>query len=339
MLKAAVVGATGYAGEELVKILLRHPDCEISHICAKVEKPQKFSEIFPWAKGCMDLECNNLDVNKLKKEADVVFLALPHKTSMDVVPELLKANKVVIDLSADYRLSDVSEYEKWYSSHKDTTNLKNAVYGLPELYRDKIKKTKFVANPGCYPTSVILGLAPLLEKDMVDTDSIIIDSKSGVTGAGRNPSLALHFCEVNENFKAYKINKHQHMPEMNQELSKVAGKKLSVVFVPHLLPINRGRLSTIYTQTSSKKTPTSTEVINIYNKFYKDEKFVRIKKDGEFPQIKDVQNRNFCDIGVTVDGNKIIIISVIDNLVKGASGQAVQNMNIIFGFKETAGLL
>jgi len=338
MVKVAVVGATGYAGEELIKILLRHPDCKISHVCAKVDKAQKFSEFFPWAVGCLDLVCDNLDINVLKKEADVIFLALPHKTSMDVVPELIKANKIVIDLSADYRLSDVAEYQKWYSAHKDIENLKKAVYGLPELYRDKIKKAKFIANPGCYPTSVILGLAPLLKNKLIDISSIIIDSKSGTTGAGRNPSMGLHFCEVNENFKAYKINKHQHMPEMDQELSKLAGKKLNVVFVPHLLPVNRGILSTIYTVVEGRQV-TSSQIVDMYKKFYKDEKFVRVKNDGEFPQIKDVQHMNFCDIGISVDSNRIIIVSAIDNLVKGAAGQAVQNMNIISGFKETAGLL
>jgi N-acetyl-gamma-glutamyl-phosphate reductase len=342
VLKVSVVGATGYAGEELIRILLGHPGCKIDYICAKVEKPQRFSEIFPWAKGRLDLVCANLDLNRLKnnKDVDAVFLALPHKTSMEIAPALLKANKTVIDLSADYRLSDIVEYEIWYGLiHKDTENLKKAVYGLPELNRSKIKKAALIANPGCYPTGVILALAPILKKKWIKLNSIIIDSKSGTSGAGRNPSLGLHFCEVNENFKAYKVNQHQHMPEINQELSKIAGEKVNVVFVPYLLPLSRGILSTIYVEVHPSAKIQNLKITKLYKDFYKGEPFVRIKDETGLPQLKDVVGTNFCDIGIKATSDRLIIVSAIDNLVKGAAGQAVQNMNIIFGFKETEGLI
>lgn len=331
MVNVAVVGATGYAGEELIKILLKHSGCSITYICAKIDKPQEF----------YGFVCDNIDMNALEKNADIVFLALPHKTSMDFVPTLLKAGKTVIDLSADYRLKDKTVYEKWYATqHKDAANLKDAVYGLPELYREKIKSAKFIANPGCYPTAAILPLAPLLKNKLCDTGGIIIDTKSGYSGAGRKSPDDPFWRDIKDNFKAYKIDSHQHSPEINQELSRIAGEKIKVIFVPHLLPIERGILETIYVRVTGAQA-TSDKLIDLYRKFYKNEPFVRIKSEGEFPQLRDVQNTNFCDIGIKISEDKkfIIIISAIDNLVKGAAGQAVQNMNIICGFKETEGLL
>jgi len=248
----------------------------------------------------------------------------------------LKEKKLVIDLSADYRL-DYDIYKIWYGvEHKDKDNLPIAVYGLPELYYDQIKKAKLVANPGCYPTSAILGAAPMVKEKAVEEDSIIIDSKSGATGAGRRPDIALSFSEVNENLKAYKVNEHQHKPEINKILSQVAGTKIDVVFTPHLIPINRGILSTIYMKLTKRLNTKG--VIDIYNKFYKGKPFVRIYDEGKLPQIRDIVGSNYCDIGVKVAGDKLIVVACIDNLKKGAAGQAVQNMNIMTGLDETEGL-
>jgi N-acetyl-gamma-glutamyl-phosphate reductase len=256
---------------------------------------------------------------------------------MEIVPELLKKGKRVIDLSADYRIKDAGVYEKFYlTKHKDKVNLPQAVYGLPEIYKAKIKSAKFIANPGCYPTAAILGLAPLVGLGIADLNSIIIDAKSGVTGAGRKVAEGFLFSEVNEDFKAYKINVHQHSPEINQELSKLGGKKLEVTFVPHLLPLNRGILETIYVKKVKGKAGNLT---SLYKKFYKDEPFVRVKDEGIFPRIKDVAHTNYCDIGIKEEADQVIIISAIDNLLKGASGQAVQNMNIMLKLPEETALL
>jgi len=256
---------------------------------------------------------------------------------MDIVPSFLKAGKIVIDLSADYRLPP-EVYKIWYGvEHKDKENLSKAVYGLPELYYDAIKKAKLIANPGCYPTSVILGIAPMLKEKAIDLDRVIVDSKSGVTGAGRKPDLALSYCEVNENLKAYKVNEHQHSPEINKILSEVSGKAVNIVFTPHLVPMNRGILSTIYLHLN-KKLDTKL-VLEMYKDFYKGKPFVRISDEGKFPQVKDVVRTNYCNIGLKVTGDTLIVVSCIDNLTKGAAGQAVQNMNIICGFDENEGLL
>jgi N-acetyl-gamma-glutamyl-phosphate reductase len=259
---------------------------------------------------------------------------------MEYVPALLKAGKKVIDLSADYRLKDTKIYEKFYNArHKDKPNLSEAVYGLPEIYRLKIKNAQLIANPGCYPTVSILGLAPLVAFNLVETDSIIIDAKSGITGAGRKLAESFLFSEVNEDFKAYKVNVHQHSPEINQELSKLAGKKISVSFVPHLLPLNRGILATIYVKKIKNKKSKIKNVTNLYKKFYKKEPFIRIRDEGDFPRLKDVVMTNFCDIGIKDNPESIIIIAAIDNLLKGAAGEAVQNMNIMYKFPEYTALL
>lgn len=339
MVKIGIMGATGYAGRELVSILLRHSKVEISLLQAKMDAPSVYSAIFPEFYRRLELICELPNTKKVIKNCELVFLALPHKVSMIFVPELLNAGLKVIDLSADYRL-DAATYKHWYGAeHTDKANIAKAAYGLPELYREKIKKANLIANPGCYPTSAILGLAPLVKEKAAVSSSIIIDSKSGTSGAGRTASLALSFAEVNENFKAYKVNKHQHSPEMNQELSKLAGEAVEVVFTPHLLPINRGILSTMYVK--FPKRLNTKEVIEVYRKFYKDEPFVRVFDEGSSIETKNVSGTNFCDIGVVVDERKsqAIILSAIDNLVKGASGQAVENMNIMCGFEETEALL
>jgi N-acetyl-gamma-glutamyl-phosphate reductase len=340
MLNAAIIGATGYAGEELIDILLRHPEARIRNISAKIDKPKRVSDIFPRFKNRIDLVCSEPDVKQISETCDLVFLALPHTVSMEIVPSLLKPGKKVIDLSADYRLKDTKIYEKFYhTKHKDKLNLSQAVYGLPEIYRAKIKDARLIANPGCYPTASLLALAPLVAFNLIEGNSIIIDAKSGVTGAGRKIAEGFLFSEINEDFKAYKVNIHQHAPEIDQELSKLAGKKLSVTFTPHLLPLNRGILSTIYVKKSKKLKGKSQNLIALYKKFYKKEPFVRIREEGDFPRIKDVVRTNFCDIGIKDDADSIIIICAIDNLLKGASGQAVQNMNIMYKFPEYTALV
>ncbi|MFH1397048.1 MAG: N-acetyl-gamma-glutamyl-phosphate reductase [Candidatus Omnitrophota bacterium] len=339
LINAGIVGATGYAGEILIEMLLKHPNVRISGLYAKIDKPRIISDIFPKFKQKLDLVCKEIDIKEIADKCDLVFLALPHTVSMEVVPRLLSAGKKVIDLSADYRLKSTSVYEEFYKTkHKDKTYLKEAVYGLPEIYRIKIKKAKLIANPGCYPTAAILALAPVLAVNLIEGGSIIIDAKSGVTGAGRKIAEDFLFSEINEDFKAYKINNHQHKPEINQELSRISGKKIEVTFVPHLLPLNRGILETIYINKAQSVKLKAQSLIELYRKFYKNEPFVRIKEAGVFPKLKDVVGTNFCDIAVKDDGDKIIIIAVIDNLLKGASGQALQNMNIMYGLSETTGL-
>jgi N-acetyl-gamma-glutamyl-phosphate reductase len=275
----------------------------------------------------------------VSKSLPVSAKALPHKAAMEVVPTFLKLKKKVIDLSADYRLQDAAEYGKWYEPHMNPELLKQAVYGLPEIRRAKIAKAKLVANPGCYPTSIILGLAPLLSHGMIDTSTIIADSKSGVSGAGRSVKTDNLYCEVNEGFKAYGVGGvHRHIPEIEQELSLIAEKSVTISFTPHLVPMDRGILSTIYA--TPVKNVTTDGLIKLYSDFYKNEGFVRVLPEAQFPSTAYVRGSNFCDIGLTVDQRtgRVIIVSALDNLVKGASGQAVQNMNIICGFPENTGL-
>jgi N-acetyl-gamma-glutamyl-phosphate reductase len=339
MINVAIIGVTGYAGEALIDILLRHPEVRIVNISAKIDTPKKISEVFPKFKNRLDLICTEPDIKKITGQSDLVFLALPHTVSFGIVPELLKAKKRVVDLSADYRLKDTKIYEYFYGvKHKDKLNLKQAVYGLPELYRNEIKNAQLIANPGCYPTVAILALAPLVAMNLIDFDSIIIDAKSGVTGAGRKLAEGFLFSEINEDFKAYKVNTHQHIPEINQVLSKLASNKIRVTFTPHLLPVSKGILTTIYVKKKiGRKHLSNLQVL--YQRFYKKEPFIRIRGEGNFPRLADVVNTNFCDIGIKDFGDKIIVIAAIDNLLKGASGQAVQNMNIMYSFPETTGLL
>ena len=336
MVKVGVVGATGYAGEEVIKILVNHKGVKITELQAVIDKEEIFSSIFPVFKGKVDIMCKKPNPEEMAKNVDIVFLGLPHKISMELVPVFMKAGKTIIDFSADYRL-EPDVYKIWYGvEHKDKENLPKAVYGLPELYYDAIKKAKLIANPGCYPTSVILGIAPMLSNKAIDAKYIIADSKSGVSGAGRKPDLALSFCEVNENLKAYKVNEHQHKPEINKILSEVAKQTIDIVFTPHLIPMNRGILSTIYLRLNRKLDTKG--VVDIYKNFYKGKPFVRISDEGKLPQIRDIVGTNYCDIGVKVTGDTLIVVSCIDNLKKGAAGQAVQNMNIICGFDEKEAL-
>jgi len=337
MTKVAVVGATGYTGEELVDCLHKHPEAEITSLSALVDKEAPFSEMFPRFRKKVDITCENLDVDKVANVCDMVFLALPHTVSMKFAPKFIEKGKKVIDLSADYRLPS-TVYEEWYGvKHMDKEHLVDAVYGLPELNRAAIKDSMLIANPGCYPTSVILALLPVAGMIREAGIAPIVDSKSGATGAGRKASIPLAFGEVDENLKCYKANEHQHMPEMEHVLSLASGGDVKVNFVPHLLPIRRGIMSTIYMP--GKGLSPAKKLIELYNDVYDNEPFVRIRPEGELPQILDVAGTNFCDIGIKVAGGMVIIVSVIDNLLKGASGQAVQNMNIMSGFNEKAGLL
>lgn len=340
MINVGIVGASGYTGEELIDILLKHPQVRISGIFSRSHKGQPISSVFPKFKNRIDLICQDHDIKKIIASCDLVFLALPHTVSMEFVPKLLKAGKRVIDLSADYRLKNAKTYEAYYhTKHLDKANLANAVYGLPELYRPKIRTAKLVANPGCYPTVSILSLAPLVAVEAIDNSSIIIDAKSGVTGAGRKAAESLLSAEVSEDFKAYKVGVHQHTPEIEQELSGLADDKIGVIFTPHLLPVNRGILVTVYVKKGLRTKDKGLSSLELYKRFYKKEPFVRIRKDGDFPRLRDVVNTNFCDIGIREDKKTLIIIAAIDNLLKGASGEAVQNMNIMCGFPEQTALL
>ena len=337
-IRVGVVGATGYTGEELVRILTRHPHVDIVYTSGKEDRESKIQDIFPYLRGKLDLECKAFSAEEAIEKSDLVFLSLPHTVSMQVAPAFLKAKKKVIDVSADYRLKDEKVYEKFYKAqHRDPANLKHAVYGLPELNRERIREASLVANPGCYPTGAILGLLPGVKNGLFDLDTIQIDAKSGVTGAGRKADKSLNFSEVNESFKAYKLFEHQHVPEIDQELSRAAKEEVSVVFVPHLLPVNRGILSTIYVK-PKKKTLTG-DLIAVYSKHYAKEPFVKVCVNGLLPELKHVANTNFCDIGLRVNEKKnlAVIVTAIDNLDKGAAGQAVQNMNIMSGFDEAEG--
>jgi len=349
-IKISVIGSTGYAGKELVKILMNHQKVKLVHLVSSSYAGKNIAEIFPEFLNKLDKKLINFNLDVVSQDSHLVFTALPHTVSMDIVPELLKKGVKVVDLSADYRIKDSAVYQEWYKKELNQISkelLLEAVYGLPEIYLDKIKDASLVANPGCYPTSVILGIAPLLKHHFVEPMGIIIDSKSGTSGAGRKLSLDLHFAECNENFKAYQVVRHNHIPEVEQELSylyfgadnKEQIKRIKVSFTPHLLPINRGILSTCYLSLSGSKK--EEEVLEIYQKYYHKAPFVRIFEPPNLPEIKYVAGTNYCDIGFSIDERmgKIKIISVIDNLLKGAAGQAVQNMNIMSGFPETCGLV
>ena len=339
MLSVAIVGASGYTGLELIRLLNGHPGVAVSCLTSEQSAGKRISEVFPTLRDRCDLLLENLEPVRVAGKAEVIFTALPHKAAMAVIPTFMKLGRKVIDLSADYRLSDPQVYGEWYEPHQDPANLKKAVYGLPEVRRAKIRGAKLVANPGCYPTSIILGLAPLLKKGLIDPAGIIADSASGVTGAGRAAKVESLYCEVNEGFRAYGAGGvHRHTPEIEQELSRIAGCDLKVTFTPHLVPMDRGILSTIY---ATPRSAVDTDgLIELYREHYAGEPFVRVLPKGSLPSTAFVRGSNFCDISPMVDQRtgRVIVVSAIDNLVKGASGQAVQNMNIISGFPETMGL-
>ena len=335
MIRVAIIGASGYTGADAIEILLRHSEAELTYLTALPEECGSVAEIFGQFKGRCKLDVEPLDFDKLTASADVALCCLPHKVSMGFVPKLLKAGLKVIDFSADYRIKDAAVYEKFYQTeHNDPENLKQAVYGIPELYRDKIKGAQLIANPGCFPTTAMLALAPLLKNSLIETDSIIVNSVTGSSGAGKNPSKNFHFPNMNENLFAYGIASHRHMPEMEQIAGELIDGEVTVLFQPHVGSFDRGILSTVYCQPSANVG--EAELTKLFNDFYVSEPFVQITSSA--PMLKDVARTNYCHIFPAVSKNKIVIFSAIDNLVKGASGQAVQNMNIMFALDETLGL-
>jgi len=333
--KEKTQGASGYTGAESIEIILRHSQAELVYLTALPEECGPVEEVFPQFKGRCNLRIEPLDFGKLRGLADAALCCLPHKVSMEFVPKLLDAGLKVIDFSADYRIKDPAVYEKFYEvKHTDTANLARAVFGLPELFREQIKGADLIANPGCYPTGALLAVAPLLKEGLVATDSIIVNAVTGISGAGRNPSDKFHFPNMNENLFAYGIGSHRHMPEMEQIASEIAGSDVRILFQPHAGPFDRGILSTVYCQ--PKGEVGSEKLSALYKDFYDSEPFVQICTDA--PAVKEVAGTNYCHIFTTCVKGKIVVFSAIDNLVKGASGQAIQNMNIIFGLEETLGL-
>ncbi len=340
MLRIGIIGAKGFGGEELIRLLVNHPHVRLTYLSDLVKEPAPITESLPQFAGRVDLNCEPFDAKKAAERCDLAFLALPHTVSMTLAPQLAARGRKIVDLSADYRLHDVAVYAAYYkTSHKDKANLKRAVYGLPELYREKIKKAAFVANPGCYPTAAILGIVPALAAGIVDPQDIIIDAKSGVTGAGKKAGFEFSFTQLDGDFRGYRFIRHQHAPEIDQELSRVAAKKIKVVFCPHLLPVRRGIYETIYLRLKRSAAPE--KIHGLYKKFYKTEPFVRVRGVDVLPQLRHVVETNYCDIGLAVDAGhrRLIVVAAIDNLVKGASGQAVQNMNLMCGFPESSALL
>lgn len=341
MLKVGIIGATGYVGAEILRLLSTRKDIEITTIVSNSFVGQPYSSVYPSLRGVFDMPCDELDIDKVAQKADFFITALPHGVSNDVIPSLLEKGKRVIDHSADFRFRDVAVYEKWYKAvHPAPQLINQAVYGLPELYRDKIKAARLVADPGCYPTCSILGILPALKEKLVSTKGIIIDATSGVSGAGRKSELSYAFCELDENFKAYGVSNHRHTPEIEQELSLIAGEEVLVSFTPHLAPIKRGMLATSYLNLA-KDGVTTQDVHDLYEEFYKDEPFVRVLPVGQLPETKYVAGSNYIDISVVVDQrlNRLIVVSALDNLGKGSASQAIQALNLMAGLNETEGLL
>lgn len=336
MIKTAVIGATGYTGLELVKILSSHPKTKLTSLSAKLDKPQVYiDDEFPELKGKVHIKCTNFLYNKIPKDVNVAFLAVPHTVSLGLVHKFINNGIKVIDLSADFRIKDALLYQKWYKTkHTQLDLLKKAVYGLPELYKNKIKKTDLVANPGCYPTSIILGIAPIATK--IALFPIYINSTTGSSGAGRKPSISLLLSECINNIKPYKVLNHQHQPEIEQELSNLCGKPAKISFVPNLAPLERGIITTIFIKL--KNSSTTNKIINIYKKYYAKSPFVSVLGEGVYPELKNVLHTNNCHIGIKSNKNELVVITAIDNLGKGAAAQAVQNMNIMFNLPETMGL-
>ena len=337
--RVAIAGASGYTGVELLRLLLQHPLTKVVALTAETYANQPIGKVFPSLAGFLDLTCLPLDTAKLAAEAEFVFLGLPHKTSMAVGADLIQRGTRVLDLSADYRLKDAAAYPRWYGiEHVAPHLLKEAAYGLPELHRAEIADARLVAVPGCYPTGAVLGLAPLIAEGLVDPDSVLIDAISGVSGAGRKAELPYHYSEANENLKAYSVGSHRHTPEIEQELSRLAGREVTVSFTPHLAPLTRGILTTITASLQSWRS--ATDLLSLFRSFYREAPFVRVLPEGQLPETKQVLHSNFCDVGLVSDARtgRVIVVTAIDNLVKGASGQAVQCFNLMAGLDERAGL-
>ncbi len=339
MIRVGILGVTGYAGIELLRLLCGHPEAKVTYLGTSSNAGTPISELYPNFKGICDMKLREVDIPKIAEECDLVFTSLPHGASDKIIGELYNAELKVIDLSGDYRYDDPAVYEKWYkTTHSNKELLKKSVYGMCELYREKIKKADLIGNPGCYTTASILGAAPLIKSGFVSTDNIIIDAKSGVTGAGRGLAIDYHFCECTENTKAYKIATHRHTSEIEQEYSKLAGQEVEVSFTPHLIPQKRGIYATIYMNLTDNYT--DAQLLEAYRVFYAGCPFVRIYDEGKIPESNHVNGSNFIDIGLKVDKRlkRVVVISAIDNLIKGAAGQAIQNMNLMFGLSEKTGL-
>ena len=347
--RVAVAGASGYTGAELVRLLSQHPHVQLTAVTSEKSAGAAISAVYPHLQGIVPLSFEALAPEALTERADVLFLALPHTKSMDPVASGLKAGKRVVDLSADFRLKDPGTYETWYqTAHAHPQLIKDAVYGLPELHRSAIKQTRLVASPGCYPTAAILQLAPLIAHGLVAADSIVIDAKSGISGAGRSPALPYHFPEAHESLEPYKIGQHRHIPEIEQELTGLVGTRtqatrgevapVTVAFTPHLVPMNRGILSTAYAR--MKGQIDIAELRTLYRDFYKGERFVRLL-EGAMPNPRHVRGANYCDIAVHLDRRAgwVVTVAAIDNLIKGAAGQAIQAMNLMLGYPEETGLV
>ncbi len=340
MTKIGIVGASGYSGSELLRFLVNHQGgLKIELATSETYAGQRVDHVLPHLRDFIDLEFEPLDINSLKERVDVVVLAVPHKVAMTYAPQILSQGLRVVDFSADYRLRDVQTYSDWYHvEHTSPELIQDAVYGLPELYREKIREANLVANPGCYPSSAILATMPLLNNRLIDLDSIIVDSKSGISGAGPKPKDTTHYPNRESNLIAYNIGKHRHTPEIEQELSTVAGEKVSITFTPHLVPMTRGILSTVYARLSK---PLDTEnLLEIYTTFYENEPFIRVLDKEIYPQTKSVLGSNYCDVGIEVDERtqRVVAMAALDNLGKGAAGAALQNLNLMFGYNETDGL-
>lgn len=341
-INVGLVGVTGYTGMELARLLCGHDTFKLVRATSRAEAGKQLQEIYPFIAGTNlgDLPITAPDPDDLAEACELVFLAVPHGAAMDFAGVMRRKGVKVVDLSADFRLQDTAVYEQWYGlAHRETEILPGAVYGVPELNREKVKNAELLANPGCYPTSVILGLYPALTNKLVSTQNIVIDSKSGTTGAGRKAAVGTLFCEVSDTFRAYNIGKHRHTPEIEEQLSAIADEEIIVSFNPHLLPINRGILSTIYTTLEGDSTIEA--IHEVYSDAYKDERFVRVLPPGSLPETRHVRGTMFCDIGLVLDPRtkRLIIVSAIDNVCRGASGQALANANIMCGLDETTGLL
>jgi N-acetyl-gamma-glutamyl-phosphate reductase len=337
-LNVAIIGASGYSGAELMRILSQHRCVNLKKVFANTSAGKRVDELYPFFQGRVNLSFEQYSAETING-VDLVFIALPSGEAMNIVPVLLEKGKRVIDLGGDFRLREPAVYEKYYKrNHVAVEYLQGSVYGLPEISRERIAKANFVANPGCYPTGAILPLAPVLKQKIASPSGIVVNALSGVSGAGRSAALELSFVEVNESVRAYKVGVHQHTPEIKAALEQLIGNTVSLTFVPHLIPISRGIYTTICAELQDGST--ENEITSVFESFYANAPFVRIMRTG-IPEIKNVTNTNYCDIAVRVDADnqRLIIISVIDNLVKGAAGQAVQNMNLMFGFQEEEGLL
>lgn len=339
MIKAGIIGSTGYAGSEIVRLLLGHKDAEIRWFGSRSYIDRKYADIYQNFFQLVDAACMDDNMDALAGQVDVIFTATPQGLCASLVKEEILSKVKIIDLSADFRIKDVDKYEKWYGiTHPSPEYIKEAVYGLCEINREQVKKARLIANPGCYPTCSTLSLYPLLKEGLIDGNTVIIDAKSGTSGAGRGAKVDNLFCEVNENMKAYGVATHRHTPEIEDQLSYAAGEEITINFTPHLVPMNRGILVTAYA--SLTENVSDDEVRAVYEKYYRDEYFVRVLNENMVPQTRFVEGSNFVDVNVKVDPRtrRVIMMGAMDNLVKGAAGQAVQNMNLMFGLPENTGL-